>query len=279
MASSPSAPRVSIVTAVLNRRAFIAEAIESVLGQTYPHIEHIVIDGGSTDGTLEVLRKYADRIVRWESRPDRGMYHAINRGLELMTGDLWGCLNSDDYYADPEAIRRVVDAYREFGPRAAIFFGDYAVATASGLERKNLLPVDHSRLLAFRHGTLLPHPATFLTREVARRLGGFDTRYRFCADYDYLLRATREFRTHHIASCLTVMRRHADSFSIAMPSAMRTERRRIVAEHESSLSLAGRARLRIMRPALLVKYGVKNLATVRRRLAEAWAWKNPSTST
>jgi glycosyltransferase involved in cell wall biosynthesis len=263
-------PLVSVITVVRNRRYFIERAIDSVIQQRYPNIEHIIIDGGSTDGTIEIIKKYESKLTHWESQQDSGMYFAINRGLELINGALWTCLNSDDYYDSPDAIHHVMDAYRGATSNVGIIFGDLIVGGDIPNERKRLMQVNYSRLLAFQHGSLLPHPAAFLTRQVREKIGKFDTRYNYCADYDYLLRATKHFETLYLNIPLTVMIRHKDSFSISSAKEMNIERHRIVAEHEAGLAGGEKLLLRVLKFILLVRYVTRNPAMVRRRLSR-WA--------
>ena len=95
-------PLVSIVTAVLNGEACLADAIRSVRAQTYPHIEHIIVDGGSRDGTVSIIRAYADGVAKWMSEPDQGIYDAMNKGIRMATGAIVGTLNADDFYPRPD---------------------------------------------------------------------------------------------------------------------------------------------------------------------------------
>ncbi len=102
--------KVSIITAVYNGVETIEDCIKSVVAQTYPKTEHFIIDGGSTDGTIEIIKKYEDKIAYWVSEPDRGIYDAMNKGIKLATGDVIGILNSDDIYADEFVIENVIKA-------------------------------------------------------------------------------------------------------------------------------------------------------------------------
>src|ERR671925_70444 len=99
--------KISVITAVLNNGRYIEDCIKSVLGQTYSNLEYIIVDGGSTDGTLDVIRMYKDRISKLISEPDSGIYDAMNKGIRIATGDVIGFLHSDDFYADEEVIEKV----------------------------------------------------------------------------------------------------------------------------------------------------------------------------
>lgn len=99
--------KVSVITAVLNGEDIIEDCIKSVVSQTYPHIEHIIIDGGSKDGTVNIIKKHEEKIAKWKSEPDNGIYDAMNKGIRNATGDVVGILNSDDIYADNSVIEHV----------------------------------------------------------------------------------------------------------------------------------------------------------------------------
>lgn len=179
--SLPGMPLVSIVTVVFNGAAHLEQAIASVLAQGYRNVEYLVIDGGSTDGTLDIIRKFEDRIDYWLSEPDRGIYEAMNKGLQLARGELIGLLNADDFY-EPDAVEQVVALYLE-GGLSAIYYGD------------NLVLHDDLRLKYRRHASLyywlgmsICHQAMFVHRDIYRQLGGYREGFRLAADYDFLLR-------------------------------------------------------------------------------------------
>ena len=180
--SLPGMPLVTIVTVVFNGAAHIEQAITSVLAQDYRNIEYLVIDGGSTDGTLEIINSYADRIDYWLSEPDNGIYDAMNKGLRLAKGELIGLLNADDFY-EPDAVAQVVARYLE-DRVPAIYYGD------------NLVLHDDLKLKYRRHATLnywlgmsICHQAMFVHRDSYRELDGYREGYRLAGDYDFLLRA------------------------------------------------------------------------------------------
>src|SRR5262245_9832375 len=115
-------PRISIVTPSFNQACFLEQCLLSVLDQRYPDLEFLVLDGGSTDGSVEIIRRYENRLTHWVSEPDGGQSAAINRGFCRATGDVVAWLNSDDYYL-PGALERIADAYRK-SPDASFYFGD-----------------------------------------------------------------------------------------------------------------------------------------------------------
>lgn len=179
--------KVSIITAVYNSHDTIGQAIESVLSQRHANIQLIVIDAASTDGTLEVLERYASRISVLVSEPDRGIYDALNKGIELATGDVVGFLHSDDLLADEDAVLRVVATMEDSTIDAV--YGDLVYVRKDDPSRV----VRTWRAGAFkpadmRRGWMPPHPTFYARRAIYERLGVFDTTFRIAADYDCMLR-------------------------------------------------------------------------------------------
>ena len=174
-------PRVSVVTVVYNGAAHIEETIRAVAAQTYQEIEHIVVDGGSTDGTVEILRRLEHRLDCWVSEPDKGVYDAMNKGIALVSNPRSYVLfaNADDALYAPDVIERAMDAAGGadlvYGRMA---FTDGAYSAVMGR------PVQLSDLAR----ETLCHPATFVRREVFDRVGRFNTSYRLAADYDHIVR-------------------------------------------------------------------------------------------
>jgi glycosyltransferase involved in cell wall biosynthesis len=179
---------ISIITPCLNRAGYVAEAVESVLHQEYPAIEHIVMDGGSTDGTLDVLERYSHLTVL--SQPDKGLYDAINKGLQLAQGEVIGFLNTDDLY-EPGIFSVVAQTFIDrpeinaLVGGASIFFEEPGGARATLAEypcvpQNELLPRATEGAPIFN--------AWFFRRQLCRQLAGFDLRYRYVADRDFLIR-------------------------------------------------------------------------------------------
>ncbi len=180
-------PLVTIVTATRNSDKTLARAIQSVREQTYEPIEHIIVDGLSTDGTEGILRRFEDlqdRRMRVIREPDGGMYEAINKGLRRTGGEFVGILNSDDWYA-PDAVEKVVGRFA--ATQADVVLGNIRCVTREGAGGET------SREWVARVECLdthmsVPHPAVFVRSEIYRRLGLFDERYKIAADYEFLLR-------------------------------------------------------------------------------------------
>jgi len=204
-------PLVSIVTPTLQRADLLERTLRSVRSQTHPRVEHVVVDGGSTDGTLELLERYAGTYnLRWISEPDRGMYDAINKGLRMTTGEILGYLNSDDLHF-PWTVEAAVEAFAGH-PEADAIYGDIIRADEIG---KRLVPVfvppfNCRAMAAF--GTL-SQPAVLLRRRVIDDLGGFDDTLRYVADLEFWLRAGDRFRFVRIPEILALEQRHAGMLS------------------------------------------------------------------
>lgn len=180
-AGSPGNPLISIITVVFNGAAHLERAIRSVLEQTYANMEYIVVDGGSTDGTIDILRKYDDQIDYWVSEPDRGIYDAMNKGIALATGELIGLLNSDDDYL-PDALSEVARACETATGKDVVIIGRWNVL----FDDKDL-GITLSPSLKF-HSLRFCHQATFIPKRVYEAHGMYDTKYRYSADLEMALR-------------------------------------------------------------------------------------------
>lgn len=195
-------PLVSIVTPTFNRADYLPGLFESIRSQSYPNIEHIVIDGGSTDGTVELLRRYGeDSNVRWSSAPDGGVYDAVNRGLQLAKGQIVAYLNSDDRYM-PWAVESAVDAFRR-RPDVGLVYGDMIrFDPVTGHGDLVLHPPSLRRVLP--RAALLGQPALFWSHQAVEELGGLDTRFRLAADHDLWVRTTIQMGAHKFDEVVAV---------------------------------------------------------------------------
>jgi len=199
--------KISIVTAVFNRAATVGQALASVRSQSWPEVEHVVIDGGSTDGTVPILQRHRDQLAVLVSEPDQGIYDALNKGLARATGDVIGLMHSDDFFADDRVLERVAAAFAD--PLVDAVYGDLdyvAKDDASRIVRRwrssAYLPSNLAR------GWMPPHPTLYLRRGVIERWGGFDTRYQIAADYDAILRyfGQGQIRAAYIPHVMVKMR-------------------------------------------------------------------------
>jgi len=191
--AAPGMPLVSVITAVFNGSDCIAACIESVLRQSYPYIEHIILDGGSTDGTVAILRKYQEQITLWKSEPDSGVYDAWNKGLELAQGEWIAFLGADDEYL-PGAITAYMAVARD-NPDA-----DYLCSKVKWLH-----PSGYFRIIGgpwkwplFNRYMCTAHVGSMHRRRLFERYGSFDTSYRITADYEFLLRPRDKLRSAFI---------------------------------------------------------------------------------
>lgn len=182
-------PLVSIVTVVYNNAATLEQAIQSVLDQTYPNIEYIIIDGGSTDGTLDIIRRYESELAYWVSEPDDGIYDAMNKGIELASGELIGILNSDDLYFD-YTVEEIVRAY-EAEDRPCVLYGDM-LKFFGGEDNASFFQGDMTGEAFEQTAIQLNHPTCFVHRAVYAQHGRFDTRYEVGADRELVFRFYRQ---------------------------------------------------------------------------------------
>ncbi len=179
--------KVSVITVIYDNHTFIREAIESVLHQTYNNVQYIVIDGGSNDGSLEIIKSFGDKISIVVSEPDEGIYDAMNKGLSLATGDIIGFLNADDFYAHTEVLQQVAQTFIQTNCDALYADLDYISRNNKNkIVRKWRSGVfDKSR---FIKGWMPPHPTFFVRKEIYKRLGGFNKQLHLAADYELMLR-------------------------------------------------------------------------------------------
>ncbi len=171
-------PKVSVITIVYNSSRFLEQAILSVLNQTYPNVEYIIIDGGSTDGSLNIIKKYASKLAYWTSEKDKGISDAFNKGIAKATGEIIGILNADDWY-EPDTVAAVVEKMKE----ADIVYGSIQLWEED--KKLNIVTGDF-RMLAME--MTLNHPTVFVRKSCYDELGVFDTNLRCAMDYDLLLR-------------------------------------------------------------------------------------------
>ena len=184
-------PLVTIITPSYNQGRFIEETILSVLNQDYPNIEYMVMDGGSTDNTLEILKKYSNRII-WFSENDKGQSDAINKGFRLAKGEVIAWLNSDDTYLTG-AIRKAVDYLYNINPDAKFVYGEGYHVSENGeiLERYPTEPFSYSHLAETCY---ICQPTTFWKKEIFKTVGFLNTDLQFAMDYDYWIRIAKQYK-------------------------------------------------------------------------------------
>lgn len=199
--------KISVITAVHNNRETISAALDSALGQSGVDIELVVIDGGSTDGTLDVLRSYADRLHVLVSEPDRGIYDALNKGIQRASGEVVGFLHSDDLFADADVLSRIAAAFAD--PGVGAVYGDLLYVRKDNPDQ--VVRYWRSGEFSGRRlgwGWMPPHPTLYVRRRVYELHGLFDTSFRIAADYDFILRALGQNRVgvRYIPEVLVKMR-------------------------------------------------------------------------
>lgn len=177
-------PLVSIITVVYNGEKHIEQTINSVLNQTYPLIEYIIIDGASKDKTLEIIKKYEKNITHLISEKDTGIYNAMNKGLALAKGEIIGILNADDYYY-PETIQWVVNQFKQ--SNADIVYGN--LMKLRSFENNDYFKQVAPNISLLEKTMPIFHPATFVKKEVYEKIGDFNEKYKLSADYDFIYRA------------------------------------------------------------------------------------------
>lgn len=185
--------KISIITIAYNSAATIEDTIQSVLSQDYPEVEYIIVDGASTDKTLSIVDRYADRIAHFISEPDKGIYDAMNKGVQLATGDVIGILNSDDFYADTRVLSDVASRFgAERTDSAANIDALYAdlvyVDREKGDKVVRYWKAGPYRPNSFRRGWMPPHPTFFVRRACYERYGLYSLDLRSAADYELMLR-------------------------------------------------------------------------------------------
>jgi len=206
--------RISIITPSFNQVRFIERTIESVLSQGYPNLEYIVVDGGSTDGTLDILKSYEDRLT-WISEPDKGQSDAINKGIRMSTGAIVAYLNSDDVY-EPGALARVA-AFFESNPAVMWLTGRCRIIDERDIEKRGAITAYKNFFLSrYSYRALLvlnfiSQPATFIRRRVIDEVGYFDVTHHRVMDYEYWLRIGARYDPGVLDECLAAFRVYGES--------------------------------------------------------------------
>lgn len=197
--------KISLVTVTWNSARTIEDTLRSVVGQTYGNIEHIVVDGGSSDATMDIIRKYAAQYrsrgleLKWISERDNGIYDAMNKGISLTSGDVVGILNSDDFFTSPTVVERVSDEFKSISQTEELdaVYGDIHYVNPDRLNKC----VRYYSSKAFsrakmRMGFMPAHPSFYCRRELYQKFGMFDTSFRIAADFELLLRFIYLHRIH-----------------------------------------------------------------------------------
>lgn len=204
-------PKISIVTPSYNQAEFLERTILSVLNQNYPNLEYIIIDGGSTDGSVEIIKKYERYLVYWVSEKDKGQTDAINKGFQKGTGEILAWLNSDDTYL-PETFYKVVKGLEQ-NPETDLIFGNIYFIDESDKRIGELRFTEFGFDTLIYEGGNLHQTGTFWKKEIYKRVGGLNSNYKFCMDYDFFCRIGKMGKLFYVKDYFANFRIHANAKS------------------------------------------------------------------
>lgn len=207
--------RISVITVTLNSERYLEECLSSVAVQGAYLYEHIIVDGGSCDTTLDIVKRHAaaDSRIRWISEPDRGISDAMNKGVAMATGEIVTHLNSDDFYPNPQVLSTVQDCF-SLNPKESWLTAGFTFVSADGTFIQDI----RVRRYSFRRlvrGNILLHPSTFIKRELFNAVGGFDLSLSYCMDYDLFLKLGSIMPPLVVDKQLSCFRAHAGSRSVS----------------------------------------------------------------
>lgn len=258
-------PRITVVTPSFNQARFLEQTICSVLDQNYPNLEYIIIDGGSTDGSIEIIRKYEKQLAYWVSEPDKGQVDAINKGLRLATGEWVGWQNSDDIYY-PGALQAAVDAIVAH-PDAELVIGNMRLIDANDRVLRDLVYCKPSYDALLCEGMVLTNQAAFWRRRIHNRIGYLDPSYQYCFDYEWFLRLTKASKGLYVRKFWGGYRLHDQTKTSNHAARFRVEKARI---------MEGRTPSRLRRRAYQVRRMVSLLGQGEFRYVLTGLWRRAS---
>lgn len=196
--------KISIITITYNSAKTLQRTFASIIGQTYANIEHIIVDGASTDGTVAMIEAYAKKRpnVRWVSEKDEGIYNALNKGIRMATGDVIGFLHSDDVLFAPDSIEHIAEAFKE--PDVDVVYGDLQYCHGNRVVRRWQSNPFNPRSL--KYGWMPPHPTVYVRRSVYEQVGEYDEWFRISADFDMMLRIFGAgYKSHYLPEVIVSM--------------------------------------------------------------------------
>jgi glycosyltransferase involved in cell wall biosynthesis len=224
-------PKISIITPSFNQGQFIEATILSVLNQRYPNIEYIIIDGASTDHSVEVIKQYAHRLKYWISEPDYGQAHAINKGLDVATGELFAYLNADDLL-EPNAVQHIVDAYL-MQPNYAMYYGMCTNIDEKGNQISQALggKISYFSMLTKKMLPFIHQPSCFFQRKFLTRKPIFNIELQYGMDYDLILWIMKKHRVMFLEKSISKFRYHSSSKTVSQTLRMYKEKMLIQRRH------------------------------------------------
>ncbi|MGN6530147.1 MAG: glycosyltransferase family 2 protein [Ginsengibacter sp.] len=227
--------KVSIITVTLNSEKYLEDCIHSVHRQNHKDIEHIIIDGKSSDGTLGIILKHADHISYWISETDRGMYDAINKGLQLATGDIVGILNSDDMFASADSVRTIVDCFEHSSTDSV--YGDLVYVEPGNPERITRYWKGNTyKRNRFRYGWMPAHPTFYIRRNLIEQYGLYENHYYTAADYEFMARYLFHYKVSaQYVDCMLVKMRTGGISNGNLKSRLRANRRDYLAMKKNKI--------------------------------------------
>lgn len=206
-------PTISIITVCYNSQETIAETIESVITQSYQNIEYIIIDGASTDNTLNIIKKYQETYpIKLVSEPDNGIYDAMNKGINLATGDIIGILNSDDFYKDEKVLTTIIEVFKQNDSDAVYADLEYInPINIKQITRKWIAGTYSEKKI--NNGWICPHPTFFVKKEIYNKHGKFNLKFKIAADYELILRFIKlyKIKIHYLPQIIVSMRNNGTS--------------------------------------------------------------------
>ena len=221
--------KVSIITVTYNSARFLEDCIQSVISQTYSDLEYIIIDGKSKDATVSIIKKYESKISKWVSEPDRGMYDALNKGIQMATGDVIGLLNSDDMLASPDVVQIIADTFLE--KKIDSTFGDLAYVEQINTNKiVRFWKGNTYKRYRFMYGWMPAHPTFYVKKSAIEQWGGYETHYYTAADYEFMARLLFNHRvsSYYIPKLIVKMRVGGAS-NITLKARLRANRRDFLA--------------------------------------------------
>ncbi|MBI5452697.1 glycosyltransferase [Candidatus Gottesmanbacteria bacterium] len=228
-------PKISLITPTLNQSKFIKQTIISVLSQKYPNLEYIVIDGGSTDDTVKILKSFGNKL-KWISEKDKGQSSAINKGLKIATGEMLGYLNSDDYL-EKNALWKVSEYFSD-NKDAYWLTGKCRIVDQKGKEVRKFITIYKNIFLKYLRFKpifyiiqFISQPATFWRKDVVKKIGVFDESLYYSMDYEYWLRIWKTYKLHFLNDYLACYRIHSFSKTVTNPKGQFDEEYSVVSRY------------------------------------------------